>query len=74
LNDRELQAKQDEVMDMEAIELDIFAEQVSTSRISDKVRYFLFEVIDTRRAELDKKVSAMAVSSEVKIEGIGVDR
>ena len=72
MNDKELRAKAVQVADMSIEQIDSFSEQVSLSQVDDKARFYLFEAIDKRREQLDK-VSVMAVDSDVKMDGDGVE-
>ena len=62
-----------EIEEMDAMELDAFAYTVSLSGIEDVAKKVLNSTIAKRQEALNKKVSALTVDSEVKMEGQGVE-
>lgn len=61
-----MQEKKKEIEDMGEMELDNFAHTVSLSGVNQEAKDELNEAIRIRQAELDKQVSAEAVTSEIK--------
>lgn len=62
-----------EVSKMNSQEVVSFARMLSMSMLEDKPRKLLLKAIDNRSDELKDNVSVLAVDSDVKMDGVGVE-
>ena len=67
MNKEQVTKKIYDIVDMNSTELCNFESVVHTSNVDAKAKYFLLEAIDIRREQLDSRVDAIAVPSELRI-------
>lgn len=62
-----------EIARMNSEEVEAFARMLSLSTLEGKQRRLLLKAIDNRKDELKDNISVLAVDSEVKMDGVGVE-